>query len=413
MSGNQHILGRFLRPISLASVEKPWRLGLLGGTFDPVHFGHLILAQSACEEFALDGVLFIPTAFPFYKSRHTLTDAETRYEMLSLAVISDNRFETSRIEIDRETPCYTIDTLNLLDQACAGKAEFYLIVGADSFKDLPKWKRANEIAQKATVLYGCRPGTDDSQTDQVAHAALFKAYAIGQPRLEISSSALRLRAALGLSARYYTPDTVAAYITKHHLYQSGVDCDRLYKTLHDIVHQRLSTERYTHTVNVVQTASNLASQYGVDIPQARLAALLHDWDKDQPLTELVTAANRFGIEVSVRPEKLLHAQTGAAVLGDLYPELPAEVIQAISRHTTGAINMTDLDMVIYVADMIEPGRSKGDMAALRSQAGRLPLTLLFQNALQSTIQYLDDNQHDVHPDSQAALQSIKARNSCT
>jgi nicotinate-nucleotide adenylyltransferase len=200
------------------------RLGILGGTFDPPHLGHLLLAQSAFEQFGLAGVLLIPTAHPFYKAARTVTAAEQRYAMAKAAVGDDMRLEASRVEIDRAGPSYTIDTLSYLHEAGAGLLEPYLVVGADALVDMPKWKGAEAIAQMATVLYAARPGTADEALEAAVAALPFQPRRIEQPPLAISSTALRGRAALGLSLRYYTPDPVAAYVADEGLYLQVPAC---------------------------------------------------------------------------------------------------------------------------------------------------------------------------------------------
>jgi nicotinate-nucleotide adenylyltransferase len=186
-------------------------LGILGGTFDPVHFGHLLLAQSALEQFMLDGVLFVPTAYPFYKQAHLVSDVEERFLMLKLAIGDDQRFQASRAEIDREGPSFTVDTLDILSQVCADKARFFLIVGADALLDLPNWKGAAVLAKQVTVLYTNRPGTSADLARQATIDTEFDIRAIEQPLIEISSSALRARVVEGLSIRYYTPLAAADY----------------------------------------------------------------------------------------------------------------------------------------------------------------------------------------------------------
>ena len=212
-------LGRFAAAVAAADPQRPFRLGLLGGTFDPVHFGHLLLAQAAWEQNSLDGILFIPTAFPFYKSNRLTSPSAERLAMLGLAVADDARFAVSQVETGRSSPCYTVDTLQIIKQAGGDRLELFLVVGADALQDLPHWKDAQRIAALVPVLYARRPGSDDRSASQAAEAIGFRTVAIRQPFVEISSSALRARVADGLALSYLTPPAVVEYIEKHRLYR--------------------------------------------------------------------------------------------------------------------------------------------------------------------------------------------------
>jgi ribosome-associated protein len=183
----------------------------------------------------------------------------------------------------------------------------------------------------------------------------------------------------------------------------------LYERAYPQVKTRLSAGRLTHTLAVVQAAEQLAIRYGVGVPVARLAALLHDWDRDLPLDELMAAAERHGIEVPESPERLLHAFTGAQAVAGEFADLPPEVVRAIERHTLAAAGMSDLDMVVYVADLIEPGRRYPEIERLRGLVSHLPLHQLFQAALEATFVYLTSRQRAIHPQSLAAHADIIAR----
>ena len=181
------------------------------------------------------------------------------------------------------------------------------------------------------------------------------------------------------------------------------------------VSSRLSGTRLAHSLAVAKTAENLALQYGVSQQDARVAGLLHDWDKGLTSDELVQRAIAWGIPIPENPEKLLHAHTGACAVAELYPEIGAKVAQAIDRHTLAAVDMSDLDMIIYIADLIEPTRDYADprfvsqVDTLRDRAGKDPLMLVFMLALQLTLDYLTQTDAFVHPLSLAAMNDILNR----
>lgn len=150
--------------------------------------------------------------------------------------------------------------------------------------------------------------------------------------------------------------------------------------------KRLKPSRFTHVQGVAQTAQELAHIYGVDERKAHLAGLLHDWDKNYNDEEIRARALDLGLDVDdyvlEKLPALLHGPTAAAALGREWPEIPADVLQAISRHTTGAVDMSDLDMVLYVADAIEPSRIYGDLDELRDLVGKVELEELFFRTFQ-------------------------------
>jgi predicted HD superfamily hydrolase involved in NAD metabolism len=175
--------------------------------------------------------------------------------------------------------------------------------------------------------------------------------------------------------------------------------DGLYERALPLLEERLDGQRLAHSLAVAETAAALAGRYDVDATKARVAGLLHDWDKGLGDEQLMGRAERFGINPDSHGGlfALLHAQTGAAAVGERFPELDDEVIQAIARHTTAAPDMTELDMVVYVADMIEPLRSDGDLAPLRALVGTVSLEELFLKSLEMSMVHLVRSHRFIHP----------------
>jgi nicotinate-nucleotide adenylyltransferase len=195
----------------------------MGGTFDPIHFGHLVTAQEALVQFNLDRVLFMPTGQPVAKSERQVTDAEDRYLMTVLATATNPDFEVSRLEVDRPGTTYTVDTLRVLGDAHGPATALYFITGADAVWEIVTWKDAEEIADLATFIAATRPGYDLGAARQ-AHLAASTRFVIEYmevPALAISSTDLRCRVADGRPVRYLTPEPVAAYIDKRGLYRGA------------------------------------------------------------------------------------------------------------------------------------------------------------------------------------------------
>jgi nicotinate-nucleotide adenylyltransferase len=184
------------------------RVGVFGGTFDPVHVGHLAIALSALESVPLDRVLFVPARRSPLKDRDPIASAADRVAMLESAIASEPRFALSPVELERDGASYTVDTLEALRK----EGELFLIVGSDALAELSRWRAPDRIRELATILVASRPGAPEP--DPVHGARAFDA-----PRLDISSRELRARAARGRSLRYLVPDAVWEHITNHGLYR--------------------------------------------------------------------------------------------------------------------------------------------------------------------------------------------------
>jgi nicotinate-nucleotide adenylyltransferase len=202
------------------------RVGVFGGTFDPVHYGHLILAEQAREQGRLDEVWFIPAARPPHKSESDLTRFDHRAEMLTLAVAGHPGFRVLDLEKDRPGPSYTVDTLAELHRRHPGD-EFWLLVGADTLADLGSWHEKRRLPELAGLMVMARPGHSVPGEDlvraelELAPADRLRLQTIDVPLIDISSRDLRRRTAAGRSIRYFVPRAVEVYIQEKHLYRDG------------------------------------------------------------------------------------------------------------------------------------------------------------------------------------------------
>lgn len=196
------------------------RLGILGGTFDPPHYGHLILAEMAADSLSLDCVLFVPAADPPHKDA-VRASAEHRTALVERAIAGNPRFALSRVDLDRPGPHYTADMLRLLHQEFV-KAELVFLIGSDSLRDLPKWSRPGELIRLARLGVMRRPGPalDLAQLERDIPGISARLDWIDAPQIDLSATALARRIRAGLSIRYQTPDAVRAYIEAHTLYRN-------------------------------------------------------------------------------------------------------------------------------------------------------------------------------------------------
>ena len=192
------------------------RIGILGGTFDPIHLGHLIIAQEALATCRLDRVLFVPSADPPHKRIAEVAPSEARARMVALALDGQPRFELCRIEMERTGKSYTVETLRRLSGKLGSGIEFYLIIGADSALEMPTWCDPRGVMELARVTVMGRPGFPPDDVDErIAERMCF----LDSPLLEISSTQIRSRVRMGLPIRYWVPDNVARFIETHRLYR--------------------------------------------------------------------------------------------------------------------------------------------------------------------------------------------------
>jgi nicotinate-nucleotide adenylyltransferase len=194
------------------------RVGVMGGTFDPIHHGHLVAASEVADTFALDEVIFVPTGEPWQKEDEVVSPAEDRYLMTVIATASNPRFSVSRVDIDREGPTYTIDTLRDLHAQFGDKADLFFITGADVLAKILSWKDSDQVFKLAHFVGVTRPGFQLSDAHLPAESA-GSVSLVQVPAMAISSTDCRNRVALGQPIWYLVPDGVVQYITKHHLYR--------------------------------------------------------------------------------------------------------------------------------------------------------------------------------------------------
>lgn len=182
------------------------RIGVFGGTFDPVHVGHLAIANAALEELTLDRVYFVPARRSPLKEDRPIASADDRLAMLGAATRDEPRFRVSRVELDREGPSFTVDTLETM----RGEGELFLILGSDAYADFERWHEPGRIRHLATVVLAARPGVPNAPAG---------VRMLDSPLMDISSRELRARAARGRSLRYLVLEPTLRYIEEHRLYR--------------------------------------------------------------------------------------------------------------------------------------------------------------------------------------------------
>jgi nicotinate-nucleotide adenylyltransferase len=188
------------------------RIGILGGTFNPVHIGHLILAEEAHFKLKLDKIIFVPAFLPPHKEAESVINAKHRLHMVNLAIEDNRVFEVSTVEIDAKKKSYSIDTLKEFRKAYGEDAQLYFITGSDSLKDLFSWKNVNDIFKISKFVVANRPGYPVKEVPKEVETVVITP-------IEVSSEDIRRRLKEGRSIRYLVPEKVRKYIAEHDLYK--------------------------------------------------------------------------------------------------------------------------------------------------------------------------------------------------
>lgn len=196
-------------------------IGLIGGTFDPIHLGHLIIAEEVRTRLGLDRMIFVPAGLPPHKLGQSITQARHRFEMVRLAIADNPHFALSRIDMDRFGPSYTVDTVRLFLDGWGAHTELYFLMGSDSLIELPTWRQPDRLMRLCRIVAVGRPGyrVELSELDRLLPGAANLIRILDTPTLDVSSTDIRQRVREGRSIRYLVPVTVERYIEEQGLYR--------------------------------------------------------------------------------------------------------------------------------------------------------------------------------------------------
>lgn len=386
------------------------RIALFGGTFDPIHNGHIELANEFVRRLSLDRVVIMPTFVPPHKIKPTLSPAVDRLEMCRLACQPYPQLTVSDMEINRRGASFTVDTLRVLHTQYPDAA-LYLLVGADMFLTLATWKDFAEIARLAVLCTAPRDEVTLSQLN--SYAALLTAQGAQcvieeMPLLPYSSTAVREALQRGASAENLVPPSVAAYIQQHRLYTEQAEYRNADEQYTDIIKGRLTPRRFAHSLAVAAQAEHLATIHGGDVAKAKTAGLLHDILKDTDGDSQLQICKDFGILLDIVTQstpKLWHACAGAVFIEQILGVTDRDILNAVRYHTTGRAGMSLLEMLVYMADFTSADRDFPDVGYLRELADR-DLNAAMAYALAYTIEDLQKQNRTVHPDTLACYREI-------
>ena len=388
------------------------RIGILGGTFDPVHCGHIHLAEDAMTQGRLDEVIFIPARLQPFKLGKKITSGEDRLAMLRLATEHTPGFSVSSCELDAEGVSYTYLTLRALQKEYGEDARLYFITGTDAFLKIEWWMMAEELLESYGFLIGTRPGYKEEELAECIARVREKfgteVININNTKYDISSTQIREKIQKGESAEGLLPENVEAYIREKGLYEDGsLDCEHWKTVIEPFIKEHLKPKRLKHTYGVAAEAKKLARRYGEDPEKAELAGLCHDMMRNILPEESAELVRKYGL-----PEKLAdnpnlaHGKIAAKVLANVYGMQDEDLLNAVRYHTTGRKGMSRLEKILYLADAIEPGRDYPQVGALR-KAAEEDLDKACILCMERSMEYVRSTGASVDPDTIEAYEDIK------
>ena len=350
------------------------KIGIYGGTFDPIHRGHLTAAKAVRDALGLSELLLVVDSIPPHKALPADgAGNEDRLAMTELATAALGKWaQVSDMELRRQGKSYTSDTLRAL-KAMYPDDELWLMMGSDMFLSFHTWHEPEVIASLAGIAAVSRLEESEDGAFAAQKKYLEAAYGanivtVKNPDvIEVSSTEVREALSRG-AGQAYLSDAVYGYIARKHLYGTHVDLKRLtVDELRPVAMSFLKPKRMPHVLGTEQEAIRLAERYGADVEKARRAALLHDCTKKLDMPAQLALCEKYGIqldELEQQALKLLHSKTGAAIARDVFG-VDDEIYSAIWYHTTGHAGMTTLEKIIYLADYIEPSRDFPGVDTLR------------------------------------------------
>lgn len=382
------------------------RWGLFGGTFDPIHNGHLALLDCLYAATGVEKVVLMPTACPPHKLRGYMAPADDRLSMCRLAVADRPWVAVSDRELRRGGASFTAETLEGL-QAAYSQVDWVLFVGADMFLTLDTWFRAPDILRMAEVA--TVPRDEYGRATLWAYADRLRAaggrcVVASMPPVDISSTELRHRLATGASLAGFVPPPVAAYVAQHHLYTGEEPLMPTDEQIVEILRHRLTPARLNHSLEVAKEAERLARRWGADSAKAKTAGLLHDILKNTDSAEQLKILEEFGIlltDVERAGEKLYHAMSGAAFIEHILGVSDRDLLNAVRYHTTARAGMSLLEQVLYLADFTSADRDYPDVEIMRQKTDESREAAMMY-ALEYSLRDLLEQHRAIHPDTVAA-----------
>jgi nicotinate-nucleotide adenylyltransferase len=393
------------------------KLAILGGSFNPVHLGHLFLADAALSCLNYDRVVLVPAyRSPFKLQAEGMENsAGDRLEMLAAAVAGDPRLAIDDCEIRRGGISYTVDTLRDIITRYVPDEKPALIIGDDLASDFPKWHNSGEILEMADIIIGRRVNSCECQYP-------FPCTFIDNEVINISSHMVRRKITEKKNWRSLVPSAVRAVIEGKKLYgfRGGAEINKgcplpLVLRVEEAAREALNTERFLHSRNTALLAFDMCRRFGIEAETGYLAGIAHDLGKQIDNKLMLKLAETDGMEISALEKKhpnLLHGRAGAVLLKERFNIHNDDVFEAVAFHTSGRENMGDLAKVIYIADKTEVSRNI-DPAFRKMCYEEKELDSIFYAILNKTVNKLKSKNLDLSDETIRLLEKMKGKSSLT
>jgi nicotinate-nucleotide adenylyltransferase len=387
------------------------KLGILGGSFAPVHNGHLFLAEKALSAFKLDRVVFVPAyRSPFKLDAEGMeTSVKDRIDMLAASIIGDSRFAIDNCEIRREGVSYTVDTLEYIIERYMPTGKPKLIIGDDLAVDFLKWRDSDKILKLADIVIAHRISSEAVKYP-FAHTV------IENEILDISSHEMRRVISEGGSWQELIPSGAAAIIQDRKLYGCRGKSrpknapDGIIQRIEMAARETLSTERFLHSRQTALQAFDLCRRFGLEPMDGYLAGIAHDFAKQLDNKQMLKIVKTAGIDISdleLNKPNLLHGKAAAVLIRERFSIHNEDILEAVACHTSGSENMGPLAKVIYIADKTEPSRTLEP--ALRKMCREDSLDNILAAVIEKTIIKLRAKGQDLSNDTILLLNKVKGR----
>jgi nicotinate-nucleotide adenylyltransferase len=395
------------------------RLAILGGSFNPIHYGHLFLADAVLSELHYDRVVMVPAYIsPFKPAAPGMEDsAKDRLEMIAASIPADPRLSVDDCEIRREGVSYTVDTIADIIRRCNPDGKPGLIIGDDLATEFPKWFKSDEILSMVDIIIARRVHSGRPEIP-------FPYTGITNDIIEISSGVVREKIASNSSWRYLVPDAARIIIEDRKLYgYRGSAADGgarlasvkdLIRRIEDEARENLNLARFLHSRHTALLAWDLCCRFRKDYPslvpaEGYLTGIAHDLCKQLCDEEQIRLAKIYGGEIShverAKPS-LLHGKVCAVVLKDRFKINDNEVLQAIAYHTEGHKDMGPLAKVLYIADKMEVSRVKVDPAVRTRILAGDTLDRIFISVLERTVSSIRDRKLELSKNTVGLLEKM-------
>lgn len=373
------------------------KIAVFGGSFNPLHNGHAMLADTVIKDLGYDKVLFVPTCIPPHKRVNADVSPEKRLEMLELFCSTNGygHFEVEPCEIERGGVSYTVDTIEYLNQKYSkvleGKLAF--IMGDEVAAEFDKWKNPEKISKLADLIITHRIKDDSESHPDASVMENIQNTPIGDYKgdfnvrfdeksfkypytllkesvLPVSSSDIRKRIIEGRSIKYLLPTEIYRFIMENNLYmqfdkdEKSSACRKMnyeakIEEIRAYTKAHVKKSRYEHSERVAQMCSLLCGHYGLNIEEGYLAGIAHDMCKDMDDEEVTKVASKDGLpiyDIEKNKPSLLHGRAAAILMKEKFGITDKNILEAVAFHTSGKVDMCDLTKCLFLADKIEPGR---------------------------------------------------------